>query len=183
MSEKPSVAGPISGDTKAACNDCPAATATRRAFIRDIATMVAAALAVGASASPAAALVRAADEIRPAGARGLLRMYAIPSTDSISIDVDNDLILARWQNRVYAFSLKCPHRGTRLEWHADERRIFCPKHKARFTPNGAHDTGRQSRDLDRYAISRQGGSVSVDLGTVLRADNDANAWSAAVVTV
>ncbi|MGH7620042.1 MAG: ubiquinol-cytochrome c reductase iron-sulfur subunit [Gemmatimonadaceae bacterium] len=143
--------------------------------------MVAAALALGATASPAAALVRAAGEIRPASTRGLFRSYAIPSTDSISVDVGNDVILARWQERVYAFSLKCPHRGTRLEWHADEQRIFCPKHKARFTPDGAHDTGRQSRDLDRYAIARQGGSVAVDLGAVLRADTDTEAWSAAVV--
>lgn len=176
-------AGPTAGDAKPACNDCPAATAGRRAFVRDVATMVAGILTVGALASPAAALARAAGEIQPTSAGGLLRAYAIPSTDSIAVDIGNDLILARWQNRVYAFSLKCPHRGTRLEWHGDEQRIFCPKHKARFTPNGAHDTGRRSRDLDRYPISRQGASVAVDLGAVLRADIDAEAWSAAVVVV
>jgi nitrite reductase/ring-hydroxylating ferredoxin subunit len=145
--------------------------------------MVAGILTVGALASPAAALARAAGEIQPTSAGGLLRTYAIPSADSIAVDVRNDLILARSRNRVYAFSLKCPHRGTRLEWHGDEQRIFCPKHKARFTPSGAHDTGRQSRDLDRYQISRQGALVAVDLGTVLRADTDAQAWSAAVVVV
>jgi nitrite reductase/ring-hydroxylating ferredoxin subunit len=173
----------VAGEAERACGDCPAAVATRRAFIRDVAAMAAAALAIGVTASPAAALARAAGEIRPARSRGLIRTYAIPQTDSISVDVDSDLILARWQNRVYAFSLKCPHRGTRLEWHADERRIFCPKHKARFTPDGAHDTGRQSRDLDRYAIARQGGSVAVDLGAVLRVDTDAKGWAAAVVAL
>jgi nitrite reductase/ring-hydroxylating ferredoxin subunit len=181
MFENQTNSGAVAADAKAACDNCPAVTASRRAFIRDVATMVAGALAFGAIASPAAALVRAAGEIRPTNASGLLRTYAIPSTDSISVDVGNDLILARWQNRVYAFSLKCPHRGTRLEWHSDEQRIFCPKHKARFTPNGAHDTGRQSRDLDRYQISQQGASVAVDLGVVLRADTNAQAWSAAVV--
>ncbi len=183
MFENQTNSGGVAGGAKAACNDCPAATASRRAFIRDVATMVAGALAVGAIASPAAALARAAGEIGPTGAGGLLRTYSIPSTDSISVDVGNDLILARWQDRVYAFSLKCPHRGTRLEWHGDEQRIFCPKHKARFTPNGAHDTGRQSRDLDRYQISRQGASVAVDLGVVLRADTDAQAWAAAMVVI
>ena len=183
MSENQINTGAVAGDAKAACNDCPAATASRRAFIRDVAAMVAGVLAVGAISSPAAALARAAGEIRPTHAGGLVRTYAIPSADSISVDVANDLILARWQNRVYAFSLKCPHRGTRLEWHGDEQRIFCPKHKARFTPNGAHDTGRQSRDLDRYQISRQGASIAVDLGAVLRADADAQAWSAAVVAI
>jgi nitrite reductase/ring-hydroxylating ferredoxin subunit len=167
----------------AACHHCPAATAGRRAFIRDMAAMVAGVLASGALASPAAALVDAAGEIGPSGTTGLLRTYAIPATDSISIDVGNDLILARWQNRLYAFSLKCPHRGTRLEWLDNERRIFCPKHKARFTPGGAHDSGRQSRDLDRYAISRQGASVVVDVGTTLRSDNDGPAWTAAAIAL
>lgn len=183
MFENQANTGAVAGDAKAACNDCPAVTASRRAFIRDVATMVAGALAVGAIASPAAALARAAAEIRPTSTGGALRTYAIPATDSISVDDGNDLILARWQNRVYAFSLKCPHRGTLLEWRGDEQRIFCPKHKARFTPNGSHDTGRQSRDLDRYQISRQGASVAVDLGVVLRADTGPQAWSAAVVVV
>ena len=166
-----------------ACGDCPAAAAGRRAFIRDVGVMVAALFAAGAVASPAAALAGTIAEVRPSVARGVLRTYAIPSGDSIAINVDNDLILARWQNRVYAFSLKCPHRGTRLEWLNDEQRIFCPKHKARFTPNGAHDSGRGSRDLDRYSLSRQGSSVIIDLGSALRADADAAAWRAAVITL
>lgn len=145
--------------------------------------MVAALFAAGAVSSPAVALAKTAAEVTPSRVRGVFRSYAVPATDSVSVDVDNDLILARWQNRVYAFSLKCPHRGTRLQWHGSEERIFCPKHKARFVPNGAHDSGRRSRDLDRYAISRQAGSVVVDLGTVLRADLDAPAWTAAVVVI
>jgi nitrite reductase/ring-hydroxylating ferredoxin subunit len=183
MPDKNEKENAVPAGVTSACGDCPAAAATRRAFIRDVATVVAAALAVGATATPAAALVRAAGAIRPASAGGLLRTYAIPPLDSISVDVANDLILARWQNRLYAFSLKCPHRGTRLEWHADEERIFCPKHKARFTANGAHASGRGSRDLDRYAITRQGSSVVVDLGAVFRADTDAAAWRTAMVAL
>jgi len=145
--------------------------------------MVAGLFAVGAIASPAAALVHAASEIRSTGTNGVMRTYAIPTVDTISVDAGNDVILARWQNRVYAFSLKCPHRGTHLEWITDQRRIFCPKHKARFTPNGTHDGGRGSRDLDRYAITRQGSAVLVDVGTVLRADIDREAWQAAVIAI
>jgi hypothetical protein len=72
--------------------------------------MVAGLFAVGAAASPAAALVHAASEIRSTGTIGAMRTYAIPTADTISVDVANDVILARSQNRVYAFSLKCPHR-------------------------------------------------------------------------
>lgn len=165
------------------CGDCPAATASRRAFLRDMGAVVATLFAAGAAMSPAAALANAVSETRATGSRGLLRTYPLPSADSIAIDVDNEVIVARWQNRVYAFSLKCPHRGARLEWHQDEERIFCPKHKARFTGDGSHDSGRRSRDLDRHRLSRQGGSVIVDLGAVLRADTDAAAWQAAVIDV
>jgi nitrite reductase/ring-hydroxylating ferredoxin subunit len=90
---------------------------------------------------------------------------------------------ARWQGRAYAFSIKCPHRGTRLEWHADETRIFCPKYKARFRPDGAHVSGRTSRDLDRYDVRRQGSDLLVNFDALRRADTDAAAWSAAVVQV
>lgn len=167
----------------AACTDCPAAAASRRKFLRDVGVMVATLFAAGAVASPASALVSAVSETRATRSRGLLRTYPLPATDSISIDVDNDVILARWQGRVYAFSLKCPHRGTRLESLENEKRIFCPKHKARFIADGSHVSGRGSRDLDRYRLSRQGVSVVVDLGAILRADSDADAWRAAVITV
>ena len=64
------------------------------------------------------------------------RTYAIPSADAIQVDVDNDVIIARWQNRVHAFSTKCPHKGAKLRWLEDEEKIFCPKHKARFGRDG-----------------------------------------------
>ncbi len=173
-------AGEPQGDQ---CIDCPVAAASRRAFLRDMGVMVATLIAAGASASSAGALVHTISETRPSATGGTLRTYTLPSTDSISIDEANAVILARWQNRVYAFSLKCPHRGTRLEWIENENRIFCPKHKARFMADGAHESGRRSRDLDRYRITRESNSVVVDLGTILREDIDLTAWTAAVLTV
>jgi nitrite reductase/ring-hydroxylating ferredoxin subunit len=161
------------------CHTCPVATASRRAFLRDVGLAAAAALAV--AALPAAALAESVVETSPRGRLGQRRLYAIPPGDSISVDTANDVIIARWQNRVYAFSLRCPHRGTRLEWRANEQRFFCPKHKARFNPDGAHDSGRASRDLDRHAITKEGSSIAVDLDTVFRADSDPSAWGAAVV--
>lgn len=168
----------ISGES---CGGCPAAAASRRAFLRDVALGVAALLTAGAS--PSRALANSVREIQPDARERTLRMYALPAADSVSIDVESEVILARWQNRVYAFSLRCPHRGTRLEWLADERHIFCPKHKARFQANGHHDSGRGSRDLDRYSISRAGGSVAVDLAALHRADREPAAWQRAELIV
>ena len=37
-------------------------------------------------------------------------------------------------------------------WHAAESRVYCPKHKVRFRPDGMHDSGRATRSLDRYDL-------------------------------
>jgi nitrite reductase/ring-hydroxylating ferredoxin subunit len=161
------------------CERCVVAAAGRRAFLRDIGLAVVGTLAL--SATPAAVLAESVAELAPAGVVGASRTYEIPKTDSVAVDEPNGVILARWENRVYAFSMKCPHRGSRLEWRAEEQRVFCPKHKARFHADGAHASGRSSRDLDRYEITRQHGLVIVNLDTLWRADRDASAWRSAMV--
>ncbi len=164
------------------CSHCELATMGRRLFLQRAGLAAAAALgALGAMRSTAFAA--AVSTIEPGPARGNVRSYTIPTADGVYVDAGNDVILARWQNKMYAFSLKCPHRGATLEWRQAESRVFCPKHKARFRPDGAHDSGRESRDLDRFDIHRAGTGVVVDLATVLRADNDAAAWRSAVVSV
>jgi len=163
------------------CDACPLVS-DRRAFLRRMALVVAGTLAA-AGLSPTAAFASGARYVGPRASRGTQRRYALPRTDGVSIDGDNEVILARWQGHVYAFSLRCPHRGTTLVWHADESRVFCPKHKARFRPDGAHDSGRNTRSLDRYALTLQAGDVVVELDTLYRIDEDAAAWERAVVSV
>ncbi|HET9012152.1 MAG TPA: Rieske (2Fe-2S) protein [Gemmatimonadaceae bacterium] len=164
-----------------ACDACPLAT-DRRGFLRDMAIAVVAAVAV-AGLAPGAAFARSVHAISPLASTAVRRRYELPRTDGVSIDDENEVILARWQNRIYAFSLRCPHRGTRLTWHADESRVFCPKHKARFRPDGAHDSGRRSRALDRYDLRLEGSDVVVDLGSLHRVDEDPDGWNAAVLSV
>jgi len=165
------------------CGDCPAAAASRRAFFRDVAAVVAGALAVGAAGTPALALAESVLETKAIRRRGNQKSYLLPRRNSIAIDSSDDVVIARWENRVYAFSLRCPHRGTKLEWLDGEKRIFCPKHKARFQPNGLHESGRQSRDLDRYALRLQGDTLIVDLDLLYRADRDPEAWRNAMIVV
>lgn len=163
------------------CGACAIAAANRRIFLRDAALAVA-----GAMAMSARARVAFAERVTAATAsvsRGLLRTYAMPEEGTVSVDAGNDVILARWENRIYAFSLRCPHRGTKLEWRANDRNVFCPKHKARFLPNGTHVSGRRTRDLDRYGIRREGTSIVVDLSVLNRADQDLARWRSAVVDV
>ena len=163
------------------CSHCPIVV-DRRALLRKAALTAAAAL-VGLGAARSAAFASTVRTISPDDRRGTERSYRIPTAESVYVDSGSEVILARWQNRLYAFSLACPHRGATLEWRPGESRVFCPRHKARFRTDGAHDSGRASRDLDRFDIHRIGDSVVVNLAALRRADTDAAAWAAASVYV
>ena len=166
-------------DVTDASGGCAFAT-DRRTFLRATALGVLAAL-VGDAALPT--LAEAVGTTAPRSAKGAELRYTIPVTDSVAVDETNELILVRWQGRAYAFSTKCTHRGARLEWHAAEGRVFCPKHKARFRPDGAHDSGRSTRALDRYDIRREGASLVIRLDVLRRVDRNPAEWAAAVAVL
>lgn len=164
------------------CSHCELATMGRRVFLQRAGLAAAAALAA-LGAAPSSAFAATVSTIKPGRTLGNSRSYRMLATDGVYVDAANEVILARWQNQIYAFSLACPHRGATLEWRQAENRVFCPKHKARFRPDGAHDSGRESRDLDRFDIRRVGTGVAVALDAKLRSDTDVAAWRAAVVNV
>lgn len=172
---------PPEGPGEQSCAECPLLL-DRRTFLRSAALAAAATLAT-LGAAPGAAFADGVRVIAPLSISGGQRSYRLPTADSVAVDGANDAIIARWQGRVHAFSSRCPHRGTRLEWHADETRIFCPRHKARFQPDGAHDSGRATRNLDRYEIRRQGDTMIVNLDVLYRADQNAAGWQGAVLVL
>jgi Rieske Fe-S protein len=172
---------PNEPDIHAQCDaaDC-VVSPDRRQFLRDAFLSVAGALvAVGMSKTGALAMpIELTSAVR---ARGALRTYAIPTADGAQVDKDNEVILVRWQDALYAFSLSCPHQNTALKW--DGKTFQCPKHHSEFTPAGTYvpDSGRATRDMDRFAITRAGAGVSVDLDKLYQQDTDEALWTAAVV--
>ena len=158
--------------------------ASRRQFLRESFVAAATALvAVGMPVSSALALPLEVIE----GARGSDQIvpYAIPAADGAQIDKKNDVILVRWQNAVYAFNLSCPHQNTALRWEEGDKQFACPKHHSRFEPTGDYieDSGRATRNMDRFAITRDGGNVRVNLDKLYEADKDTTEWTSAVVKV
>ena len=166
-------------DPKRASDACVFST-DRRTFLRASALGVLAALA-GDAAIPT--LARAVGTTVPRAAKGAELRYTIPAADSVAVDDANEVILVRWQGRAYALSTKCTHRGARLEWRAAEGRVYCPKHKARFRRDGAHDSGRSTRDLDRYDIRREGAALVIRLDMLRRVDTDPVGWAGAVAVI
>jgi nitrite reductase/ring-hydroxylating ferredoxin subunit len=109
--------------------------------------------------------------------------YPFPSTDGVSIDRDNDVILVRSENRVYAFSLACPHENTALNWRPQDNRFQCPRHQAKYRPDGTWMSGHSTRNMDRFALRLEGQKVIVDASKLYRSDQPRAELESAVLVL
>ena len=114
---------------------------------------------------------------------GSERTYPIPSADGVTIDRGAQVILVRVDAKVAAMSLACPHENAVVKWLPKDHRFQCSKHDSQYTPNGTYTSGHATRNLDRFPIRREGGSVIVSVDRVFHSDQNADAWSAATVAV
>jgi Rieske Fe-S protein len=79
--------------------------------------------------------------------------------------------------------MACPHQNAAVYWLPKEQRFRCSKHDSKYQPSGTYTSGRATRNLDRFPIRRDGDAVMVDVTRVFRSDQDAAAWTNAVVTL
>lgn len=149
--------------------DCCAECASRRDFVRSTVWLVA-----GLAAGPLP--IRFGSALRDLGDEAV---YPLLTEDGVLIDRERAVIVARFQNRVYAFVLWCPHQRTALRWREEAGRFECPKHHSKYQPTGHFIEGRATRAMDRYALRREGDTVVVDLGTAYQQDKDTTRWDAA----
>jgi nitrite reductase/ring-hydroxylating ferredoxin subunit len=162
------------------CTGC--AIAGRRRFVRDVAVLAAGALlSLGAAPAEAAAATWSVVRGRRAGRSG--KAYPIPAADGVHIDNDESVIVARFQGSVYGFSLACPHQNTALRWESGDQEFRCPKHHSEYTPTGEFIDGRATRGMDRFAVTRDGNNVVVNLDVLFRQDEDPDAWKKAFIAL
>ena len=109
--------------------------------------------------------------------------YPLPAADGVTIDRDTQLIVVRFQQRIYAFNLACPHENTALRWKQRDGRFQCPRHESQYQPDGTFITGRATRNMDRFGVTRAGDTIRVDLNRFLRSDLQPQDWAAAAVAV
>jgi Rieske Fe-S protein len=166
----------------AACRDC--AVLDRRGFLRD-ASLAVASVFVALGAVPSAASAAPLEFITALGGGREDKSYPIPAKDGTQIDKDNQTIITRWQNKVYVFSLACPHQNTAIRWYDKEHQFECPKHHSRFEADGSYlkDSGRATRNMDRFAVRKDGNNVVVNLDKLYQEDDDEAAWKAAFVAI
>ena len=162
------------------CNSCD--PSGRRAFLRS--ATAALAVALGSLAiSPREAAALPLSLLPALGRAGDDVVYPIPDTDGVTIDDRNEVILVRWQSQVYAFNLSCPHQNTALRWLGKDSRFQCPKHKSKYQPDGSFISGRATRNLDRFAIRKAAGKLTVNVAAMYQSDNQAAEWAAAKVAL
>ena len=151
------------------CDGCP--PEGRRDFLKDsLATVAAALMTIAAAPLDALAIpIRAGAAIRIWGNE---RSYPVPAADGAVIDKENEVILVRYAGAAYAFALSCPHQNTALRWLGDDSRFQCPKHKSKYQPDGTFMSGKATRNMDRYAVSKKGKLIVVDLGVLIRSDKE-----------
>ena len=168
-------------DASPRCDGC--GLVGRRDFLRDGALAVAGVLAAFGVA-PSRAAAAPLEFVSALGGRREEKRYPIPAADAVQIDKDNGVILARWQDKVYLFSLACPHQNTALRWSDDDKQFVCPKHHSRFGGDGSYvdRSGRATRDMDRFDIHRDGNDVVGNLDKMYAEHEDAG-WSTAFVAL
>jgi Rieske Fe-S protein len=153
------------------CDQCP--IAGRREFLREVSAWLAASFLAPLPLRFGRALA----------VHDTFHTYAIPDADGATIDKDNQVILVRSDNKAYAFNLSCPHQNTALRWHPEDNQFQCPKHHSRYRPDGVFISGRATRSMDRFALTKDGVNLVVDLDKLFRQDQDAADWAAAVVAL
>lgn len=168
---------PTKGGAQDDCEGCPLIP-ERREFLRNVSAFAIAAISLSIPIRSVSANVLSS----VAGHKTL--SYPVPAADGADIDRDNEVILVRDKNEVYAFNLSCPHQNTALRWNETSMRFQCPKHHSQYEPDGEFITGRATRNMDRLAIRRDAANnIIVDPDTLYRSDEDVAEWKAAVVKV
>ena len=161
------------------CSGCDGDSG-RREFLRQV-TAILAGVAGSLRVAPGLLAGFPIDFIRGRQTDADEAAYPIPAEDGATIDKPREVILVRYEKVVYAFALSCPHQKTPLRWKPEAMQFQCPKHKSRFQPDGSFIDGRATRNMDRYAIRREGEEVRVSLDKLYREDENREEWIAAVV--
>lgn len=154
----------------------------RREFLRQAGLAVTGALVMVGIPPELAATMRPVTSI-PRHQRGGDPTYPIPAQDGVQIDKENQVILVRWKNVAYAFNLSCPHQNTALHWNEGDAEFQCPKHHSKYQPDGTFISGRATRNMDRFTLSRAGSEIEVHVGEMHKSDADHGGWAASVLAL
>jgi nitrite reductase/ring-hydroxylating ferredoxin subunit len=163
------------------CNTCSELD-SRRDFLKQAALLVSGAL-VGIAGPGGSAEALPIAWGAPSAVSGAELTFPIPAADGATVDRDNGVIIVRFQGKVFAFNLSCPHENAAVRWKAAVNRFECSRHDSRYEPNGSYTSGRATRNMDRFALRRTGDSIVVDVSTLIQSDTNKAQWEAAAIAL
>jgi Rieske Fe-S protein len=176
-------------ETDAMCADdihgrCAACSGpgSRRGFLKQATFMVSAAL-VGLSGVPEVGEALPLSEAAPLSSSGNELTYPIPDADGATIDRDNGVIVVRYQAKVFAFNLSCPHENAAVRWKPAVGRFECSRHDSKYQPDGTYTAGRATRNMDRFPLKRSGNTIVVDASRLIQSDAQKAQWDAAALAL
>jgi Rieske Fe-S protein len=160
---------------------CVGCDRSRRIFLTRIPGAVLAAMVAGDAAAAEAMYV--VGEMTGIETGPSQKTYPLPTADGVTIDKSAQVIVVRFQGKVIAFNLACPHENTALRWKPEAGRFQCSKHDSKYKPDGTFIGGRATRNMDRLSIARDGNNMVVDLTKLIKSDIQAAEWAAAMIAV
>jgi len=163
------------------CARC-ASRGGRRGFLRQVAFLVAGAVA-GAAGAASDAHALSATAGRPIEASGNELTYPVPEADGATVDRDNGVIVVRFQGKAFAFNLSCPHENAAVRWKAAVARFECSRHDSRYQLDGVYTSGRATRNMDRFPVKLNGNTLVVDISRLIQSDSQKAQWEAAAVAL
>ena len=167
-------------DTGSLAGHTCACAGGRRDFLRQ-ATALLAGLAAGSAGLAAASLpVRFGDASSKAGDE---LTFPIPDSDGAVIDRANAVIVVRFQGKAMVFNLSCPHQNAAVRWRPAEGRFECTKHDSVYSQAGVYQSGRATRNMDRFPVKRSGNSMIANVAQLIQSDEQKAAWEAAFIPV
>ena len=144
---------PRAGDDP--CAGCTAIA--RRDFLRDAgARSRRASWSLSARRRRARSPRRSSSSRRPRGGRED-KTYPIPAQDGVQIDKDDEAIMTRWQGKVYAFALACPHQNTALQWSGQGQAVRVPQASLALHTRRHLHQGQRARDARPRSARRPQG--------------------------
>lgn len=162
-------------------DNCGLTCGSRRLFLSRISGVVLAAMA-GADAASAEPFYEVTEmsaiNIGPSQAT-----FPLPAADGVTIDKKSQVILVRFQGKIIAFNLSCPHENAAVRWKPAVGRFECTKHDSKYGPDGKYIGGRSTRNMDRLLITRDGANVVVDLSKLVKSDAQPAEWAAAAISI
>jgi Rieske Fe-S protein len=100
---------------------------------------------------------------------GKTMTYDIPEDGVAVIYKEDNIVMSRIGNTIYANTNVCNHLGCTLNYNAKDSRLDCPCHGSQYELSGKKIKGPASRSLDRYVpVITEDKKIKIDFSIVYK---------------